>query len=190
MERLVRAVNLYLAPDGPPTHEENADLTHIGDAIKHQASLMEPQPWLAEPWAQMVERAERVVQRDRRTNPQNHLAWESALGTVELDGFGFVPATTSAELFQWGQVMQNCLASYDTACADEGRRIFIAHSPDGKPVATVELEQRQGVWQKRQLEGKGRTRASRELEAAVGRLAQQYEHAARRENAGTEQPTG
>ncbi len=186
----VRAVNLYLAPDGPPTYEENADLTHIGDAIRYQASLMEPQPWPTEPWTQMVERAERVVRRDRRTNPQNHLAWDSALGAVELDGFGFVPATTSAELFQWGQVMQNCLASYDTACAHEARRIFIAHSPDGKPVATVELEQREGIWQQRQLEGKGRTRVSKGLEAAAGRLAQQYERAARRKNAGTERAAG
>ena len=171
----VRAVSLYLSKDGFPTYEENANLTHIGDAIRQQANQLQPQPWPHETWEQTVHRADRLATRQAGNNPSNNLAWESALDVVELDGFGFVPATTSSELFHWGQVMKNCVGSYDTVCMDRGNRIFIAHSADGKPLATIELEQKQGTWQPRQVEGHARTRVSKDLRTATDKLAQEYQ---------------
>ena len=171
----VRAVNLYLAKDGLPTHEETADLTHIGDAIREQANNLEPLPWPHETWEQMVQRADRMTVRRNTDRPRNNLVWESALDVVELDGFRFSPATTSGELFHWGKVMKNCVASYDTICADRGHRIFIAHDLNGKPLATIELEQNQNKWQPHQIEGHGRTRVSKELRIATAKLAQEYQ---------------
>ena len=171
----VRAVSLYLGKDGPPTYEENANLTHIGDAIRQQANQLQPQPWPHETWEQMVQRADRLTTRQADNSLSNNLTWESALNVVELDGFSFIPATTSSELFQWGQVMKNCVGSYDTVCRDRGNRIFIAHSPNGKPLATIELEHQQGTWQPRQIEGHARSRVSKELQIATAKLAQEYQ---------------
>ena len=171
----VRAVSLYLSKDGLPSYEENAALTHIGDAIRQQANQLQAQPWPQETWEQMVQRADRLTTRQAGNNPSNNLAWESALDVVELDGYSFVPATTSSELFHWGQVMKNCVSSYDTVCMERGNRIFIAHNPNGKPLATIELENQQGTWQPRQVEGHARTRVSKELRIATAKLAQEYQ---------------
>ena len=181
----VRAVSLYLSKDGHTTYEENADLTHIGDTIRQQAHQLQPQPWPHETWEQMVQRADRLTTRRAADSPRNNLAWESALDIVELDGFSFVPATTSGELFHWGQVMKNCVGSYDTVCIDRGNRIFIAHSPNGKPLATIELEHQQGTWQPRQVEGHARTKVSKELRIATAKLAQEYQRQSnKRKNSG------
>ena len=133
----------------------------------------------------MVQRADRLTTRRAADSPRNNLAWESALDIVELDGFSFVPATTSGELFHWGQVMKNCVGSYDTVCIDRGNRIFIAHSPNGKPLATIELEHQQGTWQPRQVEGHARTKVSKELRIATAKLAQEYQRQSnKRKNSG------
>lgn len=178
----VRAVNLYLGRPVGPTVQDTADLVHVGDAITQQVVRYEAPAWPAETWEQMVERANQVVQRNNRDRaPLNRLAWNSALGVTQVEDFQFVPVTSSGELAHWGARMKNCVAVYDTVCADRGDRIFIAHNQQGEPIGTVQIGQEGADWQVRQLEGKNRTAANGPLELAATGLARQYGAAVREE---------
>ena len=185
-----RAVSLFLDRTGPPEPRETADLSHIGDAIRHQVNQHDPQPWPQESWEETIARADRITRADALSGASRRLSWDSALPATEIGGFSFIPATSSAELQHWGQVMGNCVATYDHQCAARDHRIFIAHDPQGNPVATIELGKQHQNWCVTQAEGKKRSTPARGLSQAADQLARLYQEAweARKKDPRKEEP--
>lgn len=47
---------------------------------------------------------------------RNHYSWASPLGEFEMDGFRVRPLTSSEALYEEGQKMNHCIASYEGSC--------------------------------------------------------------------------
>lgn len=171
-----RAVGLYLGNPNEPTAEETAELNHIADAIRYQLDQHHIPHWPNEPWAEMVARADRIVERSTHGTRTN-LRWETLLPVTTAGRFTFTPASCSAELRHWSSVMNNCLYSYDHRCAEESERIFIAHDDQSRLVAAVQVSANSGTWQPVQIEGPTRARVPDDLAPAAAQLAKLYQQA-------------
>lgn len=106
--------------------------------------------------------------------------WESLLDTTEVkvgkQKFTFVPLTSSRDLFQEGQIMHHCVASYDTYCLNERRpsRLFSVRDEQGARIATAEIFRNHDRWQAGQVRGYCNDRVSDAVNKATQEIAKLY----------------
>lgn len=111
-----------------------------------------------------------------KLNRGRYRAWNDLLGSLNLNGYDFVPLTDAQALFQEGHIMQHCVgyADYDDECARGHSRIFSVRS-NGQRAATTQLALRNGEWQPAQTAGPANAKPDAEILHAAQSLAAIYQ---------------
>ena len=63
---------------------------------------------------------------------EENAAWESLLGSMEIEGIQIKPLVTGLDLSNEGRAMRHCVVSYARRCLENGCRIFSLTEPDGR----------------------------------------------------------
>lgn len=81
--------------------------------------------------------------------------WDCPLEPATLDGWRVRPLVCGRDLFAEAERMRHCAASYLHKCLEGSQRFFTVEEPNsGKPVATFNLELRDGRWEVGDVRGK------------------------------------
>ena len=177
---------LRLVHDQNPTFRSDSQhqtLAHIADAVR--SAITNDEPWPNASWQHLRNRADRWhrenFQRDQelskdRTQQLANQNWDSALDTVDIEHFTFVPITDALTLVQLGDQMRNCLSSFTTRCMNNQTRVFRVDQ-HGQPIGAVSIAQIEGRWLSDQAEGNNRNPLPQRISKLHKDLTERYNQA-------------
>ena len=171
----------------------NVQASNAADYVRNMNT--EQQPVRATTWKGLLRASDRwhKTLRNARITQQwinlleqqdNHYhAWDSALGTTELDEYTAVPLGSEYHLYQESLAMHHCVIGYGPQCAQGNSRIF-SILKDGEPAATTEIKFVQGTswgaWQETQTRGHYNAQVDGNILSAAEQLADFYNKAQKR----------